>query len=671
MDDHDQTNSQPHRYVPHGPMFFSMKNGGVEYLSGGNNHRNPGNRRSVFHNHEWAKKGVTRDGWYRLKVRAGAFAGAGAEAQKGVKLVMEYCFGSPIEVVKGIAIDAPLHAPKDYEFLVYLQQGPPGMDRGWDLGWDNGNKDVVVDNPAYQDVQWKPVLVAGEIENAIRNKQSLEEIAALRSKSEEALKAAKENRRNFAGPFRVWDPKLDIEKRPRIWIGKMEWEGPIVEWPQKGRAAIFFAGEERSDDAYVREIFAKFLPRAIRCPASTEEVERVVAWTLKAKVDRGLDLTAAVREGLKNVLCSPAFLYVGSEGGAVAESKTKAASQPVDSWQLANRLSYFLWSTAPDVALYSLAAKNALRDPATLRAEVQRMIEDRKANEFVRSFAGQWLGVRNFDNGTPPNRDFYNHYDDPLRDSSKLEPLEFFREVLRQNLPLTSFLDSDFIVVNERLAKHYGVAGVEGDHFRRVPAPVDGRRGGVLGMAGIHTYLADGTRTLPVRRATWVLDALWNKPVPPPPPNAGDLPPIKDKGLSVRARLEQHRLSENCASCHVRVDPFGIALENYDATGLWRDRQNGEGMRGNDSDPALDVSGALPDGREFKSVQEFKAALLAEKETFARGFTEKLLCYALGRPIGYGDHVAVGEITAHAAKNDLRLQEIIQATVASRFFQTK
>jgi hypothetical protein len=299
------------------------------------------------------------------------------------------------------------------------------------------------------------------------------------------------------------------------------------------------------------------------------------------------------------------------------------------------------------------------------------MIADPKADEFVRSFAGQWLGVRNFDNGTPPNRDFYRHYDDALRDSSKREPLEFFREVLRSNLPLTSFIDSNFLVVNERLAKHYEIEGVEGDNFRRVAAPADGKRGGVLSMAGIMTYLSDGTRTLPVRRATWLLDALWNKPVPPPPPNAGDLSPIKDQNLSVRARLEQHRMSENCASCHTKVDAFGLALENYDATGLWRERQNGEGMRGKDSDPALDVSGALPSGREFKTVQEFKAALLAEKDAFTRGFTEKLLCYALGRPIGYADHPVVDQITAHAAKNNFALQEIIQATVASPFFQTK
>jgi hypothetical protein len=667
IDHEDPENPKGKNYVPHGPLFFSVKNGGIEYISGGGG-------RSVFHNHEWPKKAVKRDGWYTIRVQAAAFAGAGAEALKQVTLEFEYCKGSPVEVKRSIVIDAPLNSPKTYEFKVYLQHGPPGFDRSWDLWWDNGGKRVTVVHPEFEEVNnSRPIVVAVEIDRAIRDGKSPEVIAELKKKAAEALAAAMAMRKNFKGPYFVWDPKLDIAKRPRLWVGKTEWEGPIVEWPPKGRAGVFFDGEKRNDDAYMREIFARFLPRAYRRHTTPDEVEEVVSWTLKAKAERNLDFTAAVREGIKNVLCSPAFLYLGSESPqpVVAEAKPDTRPQRVDGWQMASRLSYLLWSSVPDHALYSLAARDALKDPAVLRAQVQRMIADPKANEFVRSFAGQWLGVRNFDNGTPPNRDFYKHYDDALRDSSKREPLEFFGEVLRKNLPLTAFIDSKFVMVNERLAKHYDIPGVEGENFRPVAAPADGKRGGVLGMAGIMTYLADGTRTLPVRRATWVLDTFWNKPVPPPPPNAGDLPAIKDKNLSVRARLEQHAMSENCASCHTKVDPFGLALENYDATGLWRERQNGEGMRGNDSDPLLDVSGKLPSGREFKSVQEFKMALLAEKEAFARGFTEKLLCYALGRPVGYTDHLAVEQIISHASKNNFAMQEIIQATVASPFFQTK
>ncbi len=661
------------RYVPHGPFPWTVKNGGIEYLSGGTTYRATGNQRYGFYAWDWGAKGVTMDGWYRFRIKAGAFAGRGKEAQKDVRLTAEYCYGSPFEVVKSVVIDAPLNAPKEYEFLMYLPAGPPGTNRSFTIGWDNGNQDVVKPNPLYFDVQRKTLLIANEIVKAKSEKKPAEELAALQKKLEEGFAAALENRKTFEGPYYIFDPKLDIADRPRIWLGQAEWEGPLVDWPPKGRNDLFFAGGKREDDAYLREIFTRFLPRAYRRPVTPEELDRVVKWTLKTKTEGGLSFAEAVRKGVKNVLCSSNFLYLGGEAmAAQVAAKSSPGPQPVDGWQFASRLSYLLWSSAPDVELYRLASQGKLREPAVLWAQVKRMIADPKAAEFVRSFAGQWLNVRNFDNGTPPNRVVYRDYDDALRDSSKQEPLEFCNVVLTQDLPITLFIDSDFLVINERLAKHYGIGGVEGEKFRRVPAPTDDRRGGILGMSGILTYLADGTRTLPVRRATWVLDTLWNQPVPPPPPNAGSLPVIKDKKpRSVRERLDEHRTSENCASCHVRVDPFGMALENYDAIGMWRERQNGEGMRGDQGSPALDVSGKLPDAREFKTVQEFKAALLAEKEKFVKGFTEKLLCYALGRPIGYGDHLTVEQIMAYAAKHEYRMQEIIQATVASAYFQTQ
>lgn len=655
-----QWDSKERRYVTHGPFDWTIKGDGIEYLAD-----------CRFFGWDWGNKGVTRDGWYKIRIKAGAFKGEGAEAQKDVRLTVKYGEGSPVEVFKTTVIDAPLDAPKEYEFRMYLQIGPPGMRRSWRISWDFGErKEAVMANPAYWDVQWKQVLIAGQIERALREHKPAEDIASLRNQSVDQRETALNQRKTFEGPYWIYNPKLDIAKRPRIWLGKMEWEGPLVDWPPPGRKALFFAGEEREDDAYLHEIFARFLPRAFRRPVTSEELDRVVQWTLATKSEHGLSFTSAVREGVKNVLCSPAFLYLGSEG---MPSPAPAVPQPLDGWQLASRLSYFLWSSAPDDELCRLASEDKLRKPEVLRQQVKRMIADPKAWEFVRNFAGQWLGVRNFANGNPPNRDFYKFYDDALRDSSKREPLEFFNVVLKQDLPLTSFIDSDFLVVNERLAKHYDIDGVDGDTFRRVAAPADHRRGGVLGMAGILTYLADGTRTLPVRRAAWVLDTLWNRPVPNPPPNVGDLPIIKEKEkkLSVRARLEQHRLTESCASCHGRVDSFGLALENYDATGMWRDRQNGEGMRGQKNDPELDASGQLPDGAAFKSVQEFKDALLARKDALIQGFTEKLLCYAIGRQVGYADHLTVDRIAAGSAASHYSLQELIQQTVASQYFLTQ
>lgn len=231
------------------------------------------------------------------------------------------------------------------------------------------------------------------------------------------------------------------------------------------------------------------------------------------------------------------------------------------------------------------------------------------------------------------------------------------------------------MVIDERLASHYGISGVKGSAFRKVAIKPEHHRGGVLGMAGVLTFLTDGNRTLPVRRAAYVLDALWNAPPPPPPPNAGDLPPIKGKNLTVRQRLVEHRNSPICASCHARIDPFGVALENYDAIGAWRERQNGERFKGDDKSPPLDVGGVLPSGREFKNLEEFKLALLAEKEHFVRSFVEKMLAYALGRSIGATDRGTVADIVKKLENADdpekYRLQSLVQTIVASEVFRSK
>jgi hypothetical protein len=265
----------------------------------------------------------------------------------------------------------------------------------------------------------------------------------------------------------------------------------------------------------------------------------------------------------------------------------------------------------------------------------------------------------------------YRNYDRPLELASQQEPYAFIAEVLTRDLPITSFLDSDFLVVNERLAKHYCIEDVSGPEFRRVAIGPEHHRGGVLGMAGLMTFLADGTRTLPMRRGSWVLRELLGDPPNNPPPNAGEIQPnTAGKNLTVRQRLELHRRDEICASCHQKLDPFGLALENYDAIGQWRERFNGEGFRGRDA-PLLDVSGTFPDGRKFATLEEYKAGLLTHKDRFARAFSSKLLTYALGRPVGYADHAVVNTLTDTLKQNDYRIQSLIQAIVASEPFGTK
>ncbi|HZK80854.1 MAG TPA: DUF1592 domain-containing protein, partial [Humisphaera sp.] len=464
-------------------------------------------------------------------------------------------------------------------------------------------------------------------------------------------------------PAHIYNPAMDVEKLPRLQIESIEMEGPIQrDWPPESHKALFFAGDDRKDIAYAREIFTRFLPRAYRRPVTNEEIDAVVETVNDAMTTGKLSFPNAMRLGLQRVLCAPGFLFL-------EEPAKEARRRALTDYELASRLSYFLWSTMPDEALFALAAAGKLHDPATFAAQVRRMLADAKSEQLVHNFAGQWLSVRDFGSVQPAAE--YRDYDRPLERASKQEPYAFFAEVLAKNLPITSFIDSDFVVVNERLAKHYGIEGVTGAEFRRVAIRPENHRGGVLGMCGLMTYLADGTRTLPMHRGSWVLREFFNDPPNNPPANAGEIQPnTSGKNLTVRQRLELHRHDEICASCHFKLDPYGLALENYDAIGAWRERFNGEGFRG-DKGPILDVSGTFPDGKKFATLEEYKAGLMSQKDKFARAFAAKLLTYAIGRPVGYTDHETVDGLVDALKKNDYRIQTLIDGIVESEPFRTK
>jgi len=395
----------------------------------------------------------------------------------------------------------------------------------------------------------------------------------------------------------------------------------------------------------------------------------MVAVVQDAQTKSQLPFLEAMRIGLQSVLCAPAFLFLHEPSAVPNEARPADARRPLNDYEFASRLSYFLWSTMPDDELFALAAAGKLRDPAVATAQVSRMLADPKAEQFVLNFAGQWLSVREYSSVQPAAE--YRDYDKPLETAARQEPLAFFAEVLSHNLPISNFIDSDFLVLNERLARHYGLAGIEGTEFRRVAIRPEDHRGGVLGMAGLMTFLADGTRTLPMRRGSWVLRELFNDPPNSPPPNAGEIQPnTSGKNLTVRERLDLHRRDAVCASCHAKLDPYGLALENYDAIGKWRERFNGEGFRGNQG-PVLDVSGELLDGTKFSTLEEYKAALMRQQDRFARAFSVKMLTYAIGRPVGYTDHEVVDSLVATLRKNDLRIQSLIHSIVASEPFRTK
>jgi hypothetical protein len=647
--------------IPLGPTFYDKKATGVEMWAG-----HGGKPDEVT---PWAMvphgprpdltKLVTQDGYYRVRVHAGASPGA-----RGTPVVMRFTYapGTPLESIHDITIEGTLEKPSVTEALVFLRAGQPDQQKPFVPTW-NAINNLRVNNPEWGAVNLRWLQSNGKIQKAVAARDEAE-VARLKAIQEQVLKEL----HAFTGPRWIANPKHDAKTAPRLFLDKIEVEGPLPkEWPPASHKVLGLDDQTPQNESGLRAVFARLLPRAYRRPVEDAEVDKLVRIAAGAMQREKMPFPDALRLGLQTMLCSPGFVFIQEP-----QPRAAAASQgtrTLNDYELASRLSYFLWSSLPDDTLLALAVKGTLKQPATLRAQVTRMLADAKSRRFVENFAGQWLDVELFGSVEPAKE--YKNYDAALKAASREEPLAFFQQVLTENLPVSSFLDSDFLVINERLARHYGIKGVSGEAFQKVALQPEHHRGGVLGMAGLMTLLADGTRTLPVRRGAWVLEKLLNDPPPPPPPNAGEIQPnTAGKNLTVRERLQKHRNEPNCASCHAKLDSYGLALENYDAIGAWRDRQNGEGISGPKA-PVIDASGALKSGREFSDLAGYKAALLAEKEKFIRALTEKLLTYALGRPVGYVDHATLEHITTSTAKSGDRMQELVQAVVSSEPFQTK
>ncbi|MEW4564563.1 DUF1592 domain-containing protein [Bremerella sp. JC770] len=456
----------------------------------------------------------------------------------------------------------------------------------------------------------------------------------------------------------------DTTKLRKLVVDWLECEGPLYDqWPPKSHETLFFRGENGAEDeAYLRDIFTQFLPHAFRRPVTQQEVDKVVT-LCSSELAAGQSFHDAVRTGLISILCSPKFLYI-------VEPSSSDEKRELNDWELASRLSYFLWSSMPDETLFQLAASGKLHQPEVLAAQVDRMLADQKSHGFVEGFGAQWLKTDEFRNFMP-DANLYKEYDDTLGEAMVGEVIAFFAEVLRKDESALSFFDADWTMLNERLATFYGVDGVEGDDFRRVALPEDSPRGGLLAMAGVAMRGSDGNRTKPVNRGVYVREVLFNDPPNPPPPNAGEVEPnIQGEKLTVRERLIQHQQIASCAACHRTIDSYGLALENFNAIGAWRTHQDGEDFRGRNT-PPIDASGTLPNGDAFEGFADFKALLLDQKDRFAHGLSEKMLTYALGRPIEPTDRPLVDRLAEQMQTNDYTLKSLIHGVVASPAFHTK
>jgi mono/diheme cytochrome c family protein len=452
-----------------------------------------------------------------------------------------------------------------------------------------------------------------------------------------------------------FDNNADTLFVPPILMEKyLEASSEVLEAAQPNRFIVQRPGLFTSRTSAARRNIEAFLARAYRRPADKLEVDSLLHLFEKA-VARGETFEDAVRWALRPALVSPNFVF------RIERDQSTSEPYRISDYELASRLSYFLWSSMPDDDLFRSAARGNLHRPEVLEAQVRRMLRDGKARAFADNFAGQWLRVRDLKTGAQPDPRRFKSFTPELRDAMYQEPVEFFAALLRNEGSLLELLDCDYTFVNETLAKHYGLTNVTGDAFQRV-ALSDRNRGGLLGMGAILTLTSYPQRTSPVLRGKWVLEEILGTPPPPPPPDAGGLPAedAPKNGLTFRQRLEEHRKKPQCVGCHSRMDPLGFGLENFDAIGRWRTAIGAE---------PVDASGVMPTGEKFSGPSELKQVLLARKDEFARNVTERMLAYALGRGLEYYDMPTVQRITEKLRADGYRVSTLVMEVAKSYPFQ--
>lgn len=457
------------------------------------------------------------------------------------------------------------------------------------------------------------------------------------------------------------DPKLKGDRN--LFIDGLAVVGPIGVLPEhlpEAQRRIFTQRPAADADlaqwqAVATVVLRPMVSRIFRRPVKEEELQRLTLLVGLAK-EQGDSFERAIQLALQASLVSPHFLFRVESEAALGEVRR------LHDYELASRLSYFLWSSMPDEELFRAAAAGELQNDEQLVAQARRMLRDPKANALITNFAGQWLQLRNLDTFSPDLARFPG-FDNELRQAFRSETEHFFAHIVREDRSVLELLQADYTFVNERLAKHYGLADVSGPEFRRVTVDTS-QRGGLLGQASILAVTSNPTRTSPVKRGKWILENLFAAPPPPAPPNVPELAEAKDQPLqgTLRQRMEQHRVKPACASCHQLMDPLGFGLENYDATGAWRIKD------GNDE---IDATGELPDGKMFRGPGELKQILLTRQDEFRRCLAEKLATYALGRGLEYTDACLVQQIADQLAKQDNRFSVLVTQIVLSNAFRQR
>jgi hypothetical protein len=467
------------------------------------------------------------------------------------------------------------------------------------------------------------------------------------------------------------------------WI---EWEGPLETEAEKSRRAGLVPPDDATPEV-VAEHLQRFAERAWRRPVKKDELDALEEYLRSYRSEReaGENMAYAYRVAMQGVLTSRHFLYL-VEGDPVARER-------LTDTELASRLSYFLWSSMPDDALFTAAQngfqKNVRRtsspsqDPTSdssedptdkmsvvLEGEVDRMLADGKGNRFVDDFARQWLQLHRL-GMFAPDKGIYPTYDSWLEASMRSEPIEYFREMFVKNLSVDGFIDSNWTMANPRLCQFYGLPEPKTDGFHQVSLKPEDHRGGLLTMGAVLGLTSDGTRHRPVHRGVWLSEAIFGKTPPPPPANVPAIepnPPESPKA-TIRQKLEAHATNANCAACHAKIDPLGLVWDNYDAIGQWRTHE--KVAAGTGKDPLVNPAGAMPDGRAFKDATEFKRLLLEDRDKFARAFIEHLCTYGLRRVLTFDDQEGLKAIEAEAKKTGYRVKDIVRAVALSELMRKR
>ena len=579
--------------------------------------------------------------------------------------------GLPLGTVGGLLIDTTLPLDGEYQFRVTLFRTNLGTMRGLEyehqleisvdgervhLAAFGGDKEIAAssDNPTTTGDA-----VDGRFTVRVPLKAGPHKIGVAFLEKTHAL-----NTRRLQNYVRSSSDTIDFSGYPHI--DEVILTGPFKpigagQTPSRRRLFVCTPKARADETGCARQILSTVARRAYRADVAEGDLATLMDFFRRGRQDGG-SFESGIDLALRRVLASPKFIFRTERDPA---GTVPGAAYRVPDFDLASRLSFFVWSSIPDDELLDAAARATLQRPATFERQVRRMLADPRAQSLIDNFLGQWLQLRNLKSKQPNSHEFPD-FDDNLRQSLETEMELFFGAIIREDRSVLDLMNADYTFLNERLARHYGVSNIYGSHFRRVTLPDETRRG-LLGKGAVLMVTSHPHRTSPVVRGKWVLENILGAP-PPPPPDV--VPPFKEdteaaRPQSVRERLEQHRRNPACAGCHRMIDPAGLALENFDAVGAWRTRDGG--TRGT----PVDASGQLLDGTKVDGVVALRQALLREPEIFVGTVTEKLLTYALGRGLSASDMPAVRAIVRDARRDDYRFSSIILGIVRSVPFQMR